>query len=139
MKTPRIVLDANVIVSAILFGGPPADVIRRMVDGSAQGFTSMPILDEVREVLQRPKFALSPEQALTVIEELHSLCRMVGPTNKVRAVAAGPDDDIVLECAAAAAADAIITGDKHLLALRQWRGIHILSPAQFLREQMERP
>jgi putative PIN family toxin of toxin-antitoxin system len=93
----------------------------------------------VREVLQRPKFALSPEQALTVIEELHSLCRMVSPTNNVRAVAADPDDDIVLECAAAAAADAIITGDKHLLALRQWRGISILSPAQFLRKQMERP
>jgi putative PIN family toxin of toxin-antitoxin system len=134
MKPVRIVPDANVIISATLFGGPPAEVIMRMVVGSAQGFTSLPILEEVREVLQRPKFGLSPEQTLTIIEELHGLCRIVTPMERVRAVAADPDDDRVLECAAAAEADFIVTGDQHLLGLAEWRGIRILSPAQFLRE-----
>lgn len=134
MTPPRIVLDANVVISAVIFGGPPADVVLRMVDGSAQGFTSLPILDEIRDVLQRPKFGLSPEQATAVVEEYHALCRIVEPTDRVRAVHAAPDDDIVLECAAAAAADAIVTGDRHLLSLREWRGIPILSPAQFLRD-----
>ena len=99
-----------------------------------QCFTSLPILDEIRDVLQRPKFGLSSEQALALVEELHDLCQIVTPTGRARAVLADPDDDMVLECAAAAGADLIVSGDSHLLELGQWRNIPILSPAEFVKQ-----
>jgi putative PIN family toxin of toxin-antitoxin system len=132
MKTPLIVLDSNVIISAFLFGGPPARILDHILDGSARGFISLAILDEVRDVLRRPKFGLSSEQALTLVEELHDLCQVVTPTAKVQAIQADPGDNRILECAQAAGADTIVTGDSHLLDLGQWRGIRILSPADFL-------
>jgi putative PIN family toxin of toxin-antitoxin system len=100
--TRRVVLDSNVIISGFLFGGPPGRLLERALAGQLTCFTSLPILDEVREVLQRPKFGLSPDQALTLIEEFHNLCEIVTPMRRVQAVAADPDDNAVLECALAA-------------------------------------
>ena len=134
MTASRIVLDSNVIISAFLFGGQPARILDHVLDGSVQCFASLAILDEIRDVLHRPKFGLSSERALTLIEELHNLCRVVTPTIRVRAIHADPDDNRVLECALAADVDTIVSGDSHLLDLGQWQGIRVLSPAEFIRE-----
>ncbi|MDA0577189.1 MAG: putative toxin-antitoxin system toxin component, PIN family [Verrucomicrobia bacterium] len=130
----RIVLDSNVIISGFLFGGRPARLLEHAMTGSVQCFTSLPILDEVREVLQRAKFGLSSDQALSLIEELHDLCEVVTPKERVRAVPADADDNAVLECALAANAGLVVSGDSHLLDLREWRRIRIVSPAAALRE-----
>jgi uncharacterized protein len=130
----RIVLDSNVIISGFLFGGAPADLLECALSGAMECFTSLPILDEVREVLQRPKFGLSPGQALSLIEELHDLCEVVTPNERVSAVTADEDDDAVLECALAAAAHLVVSGDSHLLELKAWRGIRMFSPAAALSE-----
>jgi putative PIN family toxin of toxin-antitoxin system len=130
----RIVLDSNVILSGFLFGGPPARLLERALGGSVRCFTSLPILDEVRDILQRPKFGLSAGQALSLTEELHDLCEMVTPKERVRAVLADPDDNVVLECALAARADLVVSGDSHLLVLQEWRGIRMVSPAIALEE-----
>ena len=134
MTTMRIVLDSNVVIAAFLFGGPPARLIQQAVGGAVQCFTSLALLDEIRGVLLRPKFGLSPEQALTLVEELHGLCEVVTPNVRVRAIAADPDDNAVLECALEAAANAVVSGDSHLLDLGQWRGIRILSPSEAIAE-----
>ena len=128
----RIVLDSNVIISGFLFGGPPARIIDYAVAGKIECFMSLPILDEVRDVLQRPKFGLSPEQALSLVEELHDLCRIVHPKLRIRAVEADPDDNAILECAVAAHAKLVVSGDSHLLDLGQWKDIQILSPSDAL-------
>ena len=137
----RVVLDSNVIISGFLFGGQPARILGRAADGSVQCFTSLPIFYEIRDVLQRPKFGLSSEQVLAMVGELHDLCRIVTPTTRARVVAADPDDDMVLECAVAAGVNLIVSGDSHLLAMQQWNGIRILSPAEFIRqiETLENP
>lgn len=134
MSAPRIVLDSNVIISGILFGGHPGRLLEYALDGSVQCFLSLAILDEIREVLQRPKFGLSPDQALTLVEEVHELCQIVTPQVRIRAITADPDDNMILECAAAANADVIVSGDSHLLDLGQWKDIRILSPADFAKE-----
>lgn len=134
MTPPRIVLDSNVVISAFLFGGPPARVLDLALAGAAQCFTSVPILDEVRDVLLRPKFGLSSAQAVALAEEFRDLCQLVTPAEKVRAVPADPDDNTILACAIAAGANRIISGDAHLLSLGRWRAIRILSPAEFVRE-----
>ena len=133
MSTPRIVLDSNVVISAFIFGGLQARLLELALNGSIECFTSLPILDEIRDVLLRPKFGLSSEQALTLIEELHDLCQVVMPREKVLIVIDDPDDNIILECALSADADVIVTGDSHLLRLRQWRNIQILLPSDFLK------
>ena len=129
MKPLRVVLDSNVVISGFLFGGPPGRILQQVVEGSVLGFISLAILDEIRDVLQRPKFGLSTEQSLTLVEELHEVCRVVTPREHVRAVPDDPDDNAILECALAASADLVVSRDAHLLALKQWRGIRILSPA----------
>lgn len=132
MTPPRIVADSNVIISGFLFGGHPSRVLRAMVEGRARCFTSLPILDEVRGVLLRPKFGLTPEQALAFVEEFHRLCELVAPSMTVRAIAEDPSDNRILECAAEAGASAVVSGDAHLLRLRVWRNIPILPPAAFM-------
>lgn len=131
---PRIVLDSNVIISAFLFGGMPRRVLQLVIDGSVQCFISMPILDEIRDVLRRPKFGLSPEGALSFVEQLHDICRLVTPRVRVRAVFADPDDNRVLECAVEAGAGVVVSGDEHLRSLHRWRDIRIVSPAEFMEE-----
>ena len=134
MTPLRIVLDSNVVISDFLFGGPPAHLIQYAVGGTVTFFTSLAILDEIRDVLQRPKFGLSPEQALSFVEEFHEVCRVVTPKESVKAVPADPDDNAVLECALEAAATVVVSGDSHLLDLRQWHGIRILSPSETIAE-----
>lgn len=132
MKFRRVVLDTNVYISAFLFGGPPRRVFEYVVDGSVQCFVSLPLLDEIRDVLQRRKFGLSIEQALAFVEELQALVRVVVPGGAVNAVAADPDDNRVLECALAARAEVVVTGDAHLLQLKHWRGIRMVDPSAFI-------
>ena len=139
MSTLRIVFDSNVIISEFLFGGPPARLLEHALDNSVQAFTSLSILDEVRDVLQRPKFGLSSDQALTLIEELHDLCEVVTPGRRVRAITADPDDNAILECAQAADAKLIVSGDSHLLDLGQWKGIDIVPPADAIKRIESQP
>lgn len=134
MEPQRVVLDSNVIISAFLFGGPPARLLECALKGRILCFISLPILDEIRDVLHRPKFGLTPDQALTFIEELHDLCTVVTPTRRVNAVKADPDDNMILECALAATADIIASGDAHLLDLSSYKNIRILPPAKVLEE-----
>ena len=136
MRARRVVLDANVIISAFLFGGTPRSAFERVIDGSAQGFTSLPILDEIRAVLQRPKIGLSARQAQMFIRELHDVCAIVDPTKCVNVIDADPDDNKILECAIAAEAAIIVSGDAHLLELATWRNIRIITPAVFMQETL---
>ena len=133
MTALRVVFDSNVIISGFLFGGPPARLLQLALDGSVQMVSSLPILDEIRDVLQRPKFGLSIDQVLMFINELHTLSEVVVPQMRFSVITADPDDDMILECAFAANADMIVSGDAHLLTLGCWETILILSPAEALK------
>ena len=128
----RIVCDTNVLVSGILFGGAAREIIRLASQGRLTSFLSPAMLDELQEVLARPKFGLSPDQVLAVVALLRESSDLVTPSIQIAAVAADPDDNRILEAAAAAQAEVLISGDAHLLDLRQWQGIDILTAAQFL-------
>jgi uncharacterized protein len=108
-----------------------------VVAGAAHCSLSLPILDELKDVLQRPKFGFSSQQALAVVEELSALCTIVSPVERISVVSADPDDDCVLECALEARADIIVSGDAHLLELGRHEGIRVLSPSEFLRMMRE--
>jgi len=133
MKQDRIVLDTNVLISAVLFNGPPRAILERVISGSVPCSLSLAILDELRDVLQRPKFGFSPEQAFQVIEELHAVCDVVNPAIRISVVTADPDDNRILECALESKAKTIISGDEHLLAIVEFRGVRIASPSDYLK------
>lgn len=132
MKRHRIILDTNVLISALLFNGPPRKVLELVISGAVDCTLSLPILDELRDVLQRPKFGFSPEQAMQVLEELHAVCDVINPAIPLKVVIADPDDNMVLECALESKADYVISGDEHLLGLVTFRGSRILAPSDYL-------
>lgn len=137
IKQDRIVLDTNVLISAVLFNGPPRAILELVIGGSVFCSLSLAILDELRDVLERPKFRFSPEQALQVIEELHAVCDIVNPAIQIDAIPADPKDNIILECAVESGANRIVSGDQHLLAIVEFRGIQIVSPADYLKATQE--
>ncbi len=132
MKRPHIVLDTNVLISALLFGGLPAEILDVIVARVVQCSLSPSILDELKDVLQRPKFGFSSQQAIAIVEELSTLCTIVSPSERINIVTADPDDNRILECALEARAEIVVSGDAHLLELAVHEGIRILNPSEFL-------
>ncbi len=141
MTHSRVVLDTNVLVSAVLFGGPPRQILEGAIAGTFDCFLSLALLDELRDVLQRPKFGLSAQTAWTVAEELSAVCEIVSPTQRLEVIEVDPDDNRVLECALEAKVDFIVSGDTHLLQLGSYAGIRIVNPSYMLAqlERGERP
>ncbi|HEX9774108.1 MAG TPA: putative toxin-antitoxin system toxin component, PIN family [Actinomycetota bacterium] len=130
----RIVLDTNVLISAILFpGGPPEDVLRLAIEGRVELVTSATLLTEYARVLTE-KFGHSEGQASERVRRIVAIAKIVKPHERVEEVAEDPEDDRVLEAALASEANVIVSGDKHLLRLGSWRGIRVQRPAEFLAE-----
>jgi uncharacterized protein len=127
----RVVADTNVLVSALQFGGKPKQLLDLAVDGQLDLALSEPILGETLRVL-REKFRRTAEDLREADKQLRVVCRIVIPTESIMAVDADPSDDRVLECAVAADAEVIVTGDKHLLALESFRGIAVQRVREFL-------
>jgi uncharacterized protein len=124
----KIVCDTNVLVSGILFGGHPRRILLLAAQGRLTNFTSPVLLREAEDVLKRPKFGLRPGQVASILALFRDTFELVHPSRSVAVIADDPADNRVLEAAAAAAADVIVSGDHHLLDLEAWQGIRVLSP-----------
>jgi hypothetical protein len=132
----KAVLDTNVIVSSFIApSSPPAQIIVGWHAGRFEIVTAHALLGELEEVAQRPEtnrfFRRPPEWVANLRRRIRDTATVVVP-ELVQIVDADPDDDLVLGTASAGSADYIVTGDKHLLALGSFRGIPIVTPAQFL-------
>ncbi len=127
----RIVLDTNVIVSALVFGGVPRGVLELAEAGQFELFYSEPIQTEVRRVLAE-KFEWPHAMLQHVLPVLWRMGTLVAPRTTLNAVRADPDDNRILECAVEAQAQVVVSGDHHLLALRNYNSIPIVTPRQFL-------
>lgn len=130
----RIVCDTNVLVSGILFGGPPREVLLLASRGRVTNCISGDILSEVEKVLLRPKFKITPEQVSGILMLFRDTFEVVLPVRRFKVVLSDPDDDLILEAAVAAEAETIVSGDRHLLSIGSWGGIRIVSPGDLLRE-----
>jgi len=129
----KVVLDTNVYISALAFGGKPLDILIWAEVGLFELFVSSAILFELREKLVQ-KFGWSEKRTRLAIERIFNIAKVVVPQMKIRECL-DPDDDKILECAVEAGADYIVTGDKrHLLKFKEFRGIRIISPAEFLQD-----
>src|SRR6266481_8108139 len=127
----RIVVDTNVIVSALVFGGLPRRVFEVVESGHCEFYYSAEIESETRRVL-RDKFGWDEDRLDRYLPVLWRLGERVTPQRRVNAVKEDPDDNRILECALAAGADMTVSGDGHLLRLTAFEGIAILTPREFL-------
>jgi uncharacterized protein len=129
----RVVLDTNVLISALLFTGAPSGLVPLWQRGAITVLLSRAILDEYLRVLSYPKFQLTEDEIRALVEEeLLPYFEVVRPKKRVRAVRRDPSDDKFLECALAGRADVIVSGDGELLELRSYRRIRIQTPGEFL-------
>jgi hypothetical protein len=130
-----IVLDTNVVVSALLWGGEPLRLLQAGREQRIALFTSTPLLAELTDILARPKFDkkiaaswLTIDQLVDRYTELAALVRPIA----IAGVAPDSDDDVVIGTALVAKAELIVTGDRTLRAVLDYRGTRIVSVADAL-------
>ena len=133
----RLVLDTNIVIAALLWRGPPRQLLDQIIDRSdIELYSSSLLLSELSEVLSRPRFAQRINVAglavTALLADYADLVATVVPTPLSERVSRDPDDDEVLACAIAANADVIVSGDQDLLTLKIFQGIPILTVTQML-------
>lgn len=126
----RLVLDTNVVASALFWEGSPRRLFQLGRTETVKLFTSVPLLVELTGILSRPKFAKKIAASGFVVDELvdfySELAAVVRPVPLTRR-APDPDDDVVIGTALAAKADFLVTGDRALLSLAEFEGGRIVS------------
>jgi putative PIN family toxin of toxin-antitoxin system len=134
----RVVIDTNTVISGLLWHGAPRTVLDLARAKRIRLYTSPHLLLELDDVLYRPKFAariaLTTQSSDEIVRSFAALCTAVDAPPLPRPAAADPDDDAVLACAVAAHAEAVVSGDRHLLALSAYAGIPILDVHEFLQQ-----
>jgi putative PIN family toxin of toxin-antitoxin system len=129
----RVVADTNILVSALLFGGLPEQVFLAGLRGEIQLLTSPSLLKEFEKVLKE-KFKLNIHLVREIIQEVMDVAEIVEVSSHIKAISYPDEDNRVLECAVDGKAEFIVTGDtRHILPLKEYGGIKILSPSEFLK------
>jgi len=128
----KVVVDTNVVISGVFFGGNPRRVLEAWRDGAVDLVISAEVLDEYRRVGERleeqfPGVSLKPFLALVVANAMS-----VEPEPLPSPVSRDPSDDPFIACAVAGGCDAIVSGDRHLLEVSGHGGIDVLTPRQLL-------
>ena len=131
----RLVLDTNVVASAILWGGSPLLLLQARREKRIDLYTSTALLEELTDILGRRKFEKKIAASLLTIDQLvdryAELAQGVRPTAIPR-IAPDPDDDVVIGTALAAQADLLVTGDRLLLSVAKYQGVRIVRVAEAL-------
>jgi uncharacterized protein len=134
----RVVADTNIIVSGLLWRGNPRRVLEAAREGTIDLFTSITLLVELEDVLSREKFASRLASVGVMPSDLvlgyANLASVIEPAAIEPVILADSDDDAVLACAIAARGEIIVSGDSHLLDLKQYQGVRILTAANLIAE-----
>jgi len=127
----RVVLDTNVYIASVFWKGVPHEVVIRGLGGAFLVVISFSLLEEIGETLTR-KFNFPRQDTHALLEVITLNAYVVEPAIKVSVVERDPSDNKVIECAIAGKAEYIVSGDKDLLTLEQYKGIKIVKPVEFL-------
>lgn len=138
-KQLRVVLDTNILISAsIIPHGAPARIVLAALDGNLTLVVSDHLLDEYLDVIERPhirrKYQTETDRVQDIILYLYRDALQVSTTEIPRVVPDDAKDDFILACAVKGKAHYIVSGDEHLLKLKEYRGIKILTPRDFVEQ-----
>ena len=128
----RVVLDTNVFISGIFFSGPPSQILKAWADQKFNLVLSQQILDEYQRVSEDLSSKFPSIDIAPIIEliTIHGL--FIDTHGYTLSVCEDPDDNKFIECAVAGNCEIIVSGDKHLLKLSEFRGIAFLNPRDFV-------
>ena len=130
---PKVVIDTNVFVSGLNFRGKPRRVLDLIWEGEIEVYISSFIFKELEDTLEED-FDWSKKEVKDTIERIKTKTIQVQPGVKISVIKGKDDDNRILECAVEGKAQYIVSGDEHhILPLKEYKGIKILSLAEFLR------
>jgi putative PIN family toxin of toxin-antitoxin system len=130
----KVVFDTNVVASASFWRGTPFDCLIAWAQGRCEAAVSPALLAEYHEIIEELSLEYPKRPLVKWVDALTDAATLDFPMERAAGATPDPDDEMILECALAAEADYIVSGDKkHLLPLRRFRGIPIVSPVEFLR------
>jgi putative PIN family toxin of toxin-antitoxin system len=133
----KVVLDTNVVVSAAVSPkGPPAEIVKAWRAHSFTWVTSLPLLDELKRTLLSPRvgrhLAWGEDEIAEFLAAVRQAAEVTSPTDQIDVIRDDPSDNRVLEAAISAQVDYIVSGDHHLLDLKTYEGVQIVTPARFV-------
>ena len=133
----KVTVDTNFLISATQWDYSVAHkLLKKFILSDTKRFTmftTQDILDETLEVLERD-FEYNKNEAKNIIEKIMLFASLIEPKQKIEIIKEDSDDNKVIECAIESSSDYIITYDKHLLKLKEYKGIKILKPEEILKE-----
>lgn len=136
MGKKKVVVDTNNLISALGWEGKPRNLLRKLIEGKVDWFISLKQITELEKVMDYPKFKFSQEQKRRFLEIVLETAIIVDTKTKLNVIKEDPADNLILECAAECKANFIITGDAHLLKLKEFKGTKIIKVKEFLEKHI---
>jgi putative PIN family toxin of toxin-antitoxin system len=128
----KIVLDANIFISSFFWGGNPRRILERVIAGIDELFITKEILDEIYDVIRRPKFHASEDEINYFVNSIDEIATKIVPKRRIKNGSRDKTDNKYIECGITANVDYIISGDVHLLELEDYNGIKIITAKDYL-------
>lgn len=133
-KVTKVVLDTNVLVSALLFRGNLSRIVDLWENGEITPVISKETFGELENVLAYPKFSLTAKEIKAIIKEnILPFFEVIDITADVSGICRDPDDDKFLSCAVSSGAEIIVSGDEDLCDLKKYKSIKIMNASDFLK------
>ena len=133
-QVKRVVLDTNVLISALLFRGGLSKIVGLWQKGKIIPVISKETFGELLTVLEYPKFSLTQEEMDLIIKyEILPYFEIVEVVKEVKGISRDPEDDKFISCAISGSTDYIVSGDKDLFDLKQYKSIKIIKASDFLK------
>lgn len=133
MGKKKIVLDTNILISALGWGSNPKKIFNKVIEKEFELVISKTQLEELGEVMNYPKFAFTKEQKARFLNILQEISTIVETRGNIDVIKEDPDDNVIIETALENNVEYIITGDGHILKLRKIGKIEIVTATEFMR------
>ena len=127
----KIVIDTNVFISGIFFGGVPFDVLNTVTSKKNEAYITPEIWDEYEDVIKRIAAKYPSHMKQELVDSLFKLFKIIIPSSSI-SLCRDPDDDKFITCAIDAKCEYIVSGDDDLLSMKSIDNITICTPAEFI-------
>ncbi len=134
MGKKKIVIDTNNLISALGWEGKSRELLRRVIDNEYEMIISLKQIEELKRVLNYPRFKFREEQKQKFLGVIFEIATMIETKTAINIIK-DTSDNMLIESAVESCSDYIISGDNHLKTIKQFRGIKIISVSEFLREE----
>ncbi|HLC81051.1 MAG TPA: putative toxin-antitoxin system toxin component, PIN family [Candidatus Nanoarchaeia archaeon] len=132
MGKTKVLLDTNILISALGWSGKPKVIFEKCLHGELELVTSPNQIDELKKAMDYPKFSFTQEQKATFIFIILEIATMVEITGKVNVIVDDPDDNAILETAIVGNVQYLVSGDPHLPKLKEFAKVKIVTASWFL-------